>query len=97
MSVLIIFRVEGDSDELLAAYDRTVAEPHPSRLGHLMARTEQGMTGVEVWSSQADLEQFTQEEMPRIFERAEALEVIPPRVKEVVIAPVHHAYGRLAP
>ena len=97
MSVLIIFRVEGDSDELLAAYDRTVAEPHPSRLGHLMARTEQGMTGIEVWSSQADLEQFMGEELPRIFERAECLEIIPPRVQDVVIAPVHHAYGQLAP
>ena len=97
MSVLIIFRVEGDSDELLAAYDRTVAHPHPSRLGHLMARTEQGMTGVEVWSSQQDLEQFMGEELPRIFQRADCLEIIPPHVKEVVIAPVHHAYGQFAP
>ena len=97
MSVLIIFRVAGDSDELLTAYDRTIADSHPSRLGHLMARTEEGMTGIEVWSSQADLEQFLQEELPRIFERADCLEIIPPRVKEVVIAPVHHAYGQLAP
>ena len=94
MSTLVIFRVAGDSDELTAAYDRTVAGAHPSRLGHLMARTDDGMVVVEVWSSRADLDQFMKEELPGIFERAECLDVIPPRVKEVVFAPVHHAYGQ---
>jgi hypothetical protein len=42
-------------------------------------------------------EQFMGEELPRIFERADRVDLIPPRVKEVVIAPVHHAYAQLAP
>ena len=35
MSVAVFFTVTGNTYELLAGYDTTVAEHHPSRLGHL--------------------------------------------------------------
>jgi hypothetical protein len=95
MPVVIFFTVKGDTPTLLAAYDRTTAEHHPSRLGHLMAGTAEGMMGVEVWSSRADLERFMADELPGIFERADALDVIPPNAS-FEITEVHHAYGRLA-
>lgn len=46
MVVVIFFTVKGDGEELIAGYDKTVAVAHPSRLGHLMAQTSEGMTGV---------------------------------------------------
>jgi hypothetical protein len=64
VSVVIFFTVKGDSHERLAGYDKTVAAPHPSRLGHLMARTDDGMTGVEVWSSREDLERHLADDLP---------------------------------
>jgi hypothetical protein len=94
VSVVIFFTVKGDSQELLAAYDKTVAPPHPSRLGHLMAPTNDGMTGVEVWTSQEDLERYLADDLPAIFERAGVMDVIPPNASGE-IAPVHHAEGRL--
>jgi hypothetical protein len=93
--VVVFFSVVGDTEELLAAYDRTVADPHPSRLGHLMAGTNEGMMGVEVWTSQEDLQAYLAEDLPRIFERAGVMDVIPPNAS-VEISPVHHAYGTLA-
>jgi hypothetical protein len=33
VSVVIFFTVAGDTEQLLAAYDKTLADPHPSRLG----------------------------------------------------------------
>jgi hypothetical protein len=93
VSVVIFFTVKGDSEELLAAYDKTVEIPSPSRLGHLMAPTDDGMTGVEVWSSQEDLERYLDEDLPGIFERADVMDVIPPNAA-AEIAPVHHAHGR---
>jgi len=95
VSVVIFFTVKGDTTTLLSAYDRTTAEHHPSRLGHLMAGTADGMMGVEVWKSRDDLERFMAEELPGIFERAEALDVIPPSASFEIVD-VHHAYGRLA-
>jgi hypothetical protein len=95
MSVVIFFTVTGDSDELLAGYDRTVADPHPSRLGHLMAPVQIGMMGVEVWTNREDLDRYLAEDLPAIFERAGVMELIPPNAS-VEIAPVHHAYGAFA-
>jgi hypothetical protein len=96
VSVVMFFTVTGDSQELLAGYDRTVAEPHPSRLGHLMAPTSTGIMGVEVWSSRDDLHRFLAEDLPPIFERAGVMDLIPPNAT-FEIAPVHHAFGRFAP
>jgi hypothetical protein len=87
--------VKGDTATLLSAYDRATAEHHPSRLGHLMAGTADGMMGVEVWRFRDDLERFLAAEPPGIFERAEALDVIPPNASFEIVE-VHHAYGRLA-
>lgn len=95
MSVVIFFTVKGDSEELLAAYDKTVEVSNPSRLGHLMAPTKEGMTGVEVWGSQQDLERYLNEDLPGIFERAGVTEIIPPNAS-AEIAPVHYAHGRFA-
>jgi hypothetical protein len=95
VSVVIFFTVKGDSDQLLAGYDRTAADPHPSRLGHLMAPTQEGMMGVEVWTSREDLDRYLAEDLPAIFERAGVLDLIPPNAS-FEIAPVHHAYGTLA-
>jgi hypothetical protein len=95
VSVVIFFTVTGETEQLLAAYDKTVAAPHPSRLGHLMAGTKDGMKGVEVWISEEDLQAYLAEDLPRIFERAGVVDLIPPNAS-VEIAPVHHAYGTLA-
>jgi hypothetical protein len=95
VSVVIFFTVKGDSQELLAGYDKTVAVPYPSRLGHLMAGTNDGMMAVEVWSSREDLERYMADDLPGIFERAGAdvMDLIPPNAS-FEIAPVHHAEGR---
>jgi hypothetical protein len=93
VSVVIFFTVKGDSQELLAGYDKTVGTPYPTRLGHLMAPTNDGMMGVEVWTSREDLELYMAEDLPGIFERADVLDVIPPNAS-FEIAPVHHAVGR---
>jgi hypothetical protein len=95
MSVVIFFTVKGESGELLAAYDKTVEAPDPSRLGHLMAPVADGMMGVEVWESQEALERYLNEDLPAIFERAGVMEIIPPNAS-FEISPVHHAHGRFA-
>ena len=93
MSFVIFFTVKGDSQELLAGYDKTVAVPYPTRLGHLMAPTNDGMMGVEVWTSREDLERYMADDTPGIFERAGVVDLIPVNAS-VEIAPVHHAVGR---
>jgi hypothetical protein len=93
MSVVIFFTVKGDSQELLAAYDKTVAVPYPTRLGHLMAGTNDGMMGVEVWTSREDLERYMADDLPGIFERADVMDVIPPNASAEIV-PVHYAEGR---
>jgi hypothetical protein len=93
VSVVIFFTVKGDSQELLASYDRTVGVPYPTRLGHLMAPTNDGMMGVEVWTSREDLERYMSDDLPGIFERADVGNVIPPNASFEIV-PVHHAVGR---
>jgi hypothetical protein len=95
MSVVIFFKVRGDSQELLAGYDKTVEAPNPSRLGHLMAPVEEGMMGVEVWTNREDLERYLNDDLPGAFERAGVMDLIPPNAS-FEISPVHHAHGRLA-
>jgi hypothetical protein len=93
VSVVIFFTVKGDSQELLAGYDKTVGTPYPTRLGHLMAPTTDGMMGVEVWTSREDLERYMAEDLPGIFERAGVLDLIPVNASFEIV-PVHHAVGR---
>jgi hypothetical protein len=60
MAVLVIFRWQGDPDQLLAGYDREFRDPPPSAIEqptrslHACARTEDGMVIVDVWDSEAD-------------------------------------------
>jgi hypothetical protein len=55
MSVLVLFRWQGDPDELLAAYDRELEHPvprqQPQRISHTCARTDDGVVVVDVWHS----------------------------------------------
>ena len=70
MTVVIFFRVPGDTDTLIEGYEQTYAPPHPSRLAHFCARTAEGMAVTEVWSSREDLEEFMRTELPPIMEAA---------------------------
>ena len=52
MSVLVLFRWEGDPDELLVAYDREMEHPvarvQPRRISHTCAIADDGMVIVDV-------------------------------------------------
>jgi hypothetical protein len=62
MSVLVLFRSEGDPDELLAAYDRELEHPvprqQPRRISHTCARADDGMVIVDVWQSREDFQKM---------------------------------------
>jgi len=62
MSVLVLFRWEGDPDELLAAYDRELEHPvpreQPRRIAHTCARADDGMLIVDVWHSREDFQKM---------------------------------------
>jgi hypothetical protein len=55
MSVLVVFRWEGDPDELLAAYDREFEHPipreQPQRICYTCARADDGVVKVDAWHS----------------------------------------------
>ena len=59
MPVLAIFRAEGDPDDLLARYDKTLPAAtacSPVRPEvHVCARTDSGIVMVDVWASHEDL------------------------------------------
>jgi hypothetical protein len=59
MPVLAIFKAEGDPDDLLARYDRTLSAASagsPVRPEvHVCARTDSGIVIVDVWASREDL------------------------------------------
>jgi hypothetical protein len=59
MSVLAVFRWEGDPDTLLAAYDRQLQHPvpreQPRRMAHICARGENEMVIVDLWETEEDL------------------------------------------
>ena len=59
MSVLAVFRWEGDPDTLLAAYDRelqhAVPREQPRRIAHICARGENEMLIVDLWETEEDL------------------------------------------
>ena len=63
MSVLVLFRWQGDPDELLAAYDRVLEHPapheRPQRISHTCARgADDGVVIVDVWQSREDFEKM---------------------------------------
>jgi hypothetical protein len=62
MSVLVVFRWEGDPDELLGAYDREFEHPipreQPQRISHTCARADDGVLIVDVWQSTEDFQKM---------------------------------------
>jgi hypothetical protein len=62
MSVLVLFRWEGDPDELLAAYDRELEHPvsreQLQRISHTCARAADGIVVVDVWQSREDFQKM---------------------------------------
>src|SRR5215204_4713006 len=62
MSVLVLFRWEGDPDELLAAYDREFENPipreQPQRISHTCVRADDGVVIVDVWHSREDFQKM---------------------------------------
>jgi hypothetical protein len=59
VAVLVIFRAQGDTDDLLARYDRTLAHATagaPVRPeAHYCVRAEFGIMIVDVWASLSDV------------------------------------------
>jgi hypothetical protein len=62
MSVLVLFRWEGDPDEHLAAYDREFENPipreQPQRISHTCVRADDGVVIVDVWHSREDFQKM---------------------------------------
>jgi hypothetical protein len=62
MSVLVLFRWEGNPEELLAAYDREFERPipreQPQRISHTCARADGGIVVVDVWHSREDFQKM---------------------------------------
>ena len=60
MSVLAVFRWEGDPDALIAAYDRklqhSVPREQPRRVTHICARAENEFVIVDIWETEDDLQ-----------------------------------------
>ena len=56
MSVLAVFRWEGDPDALLAAYDRelqhAVPREQPRRVTHICARSDNEVVIVDLWETE---------------------------------------------
>ena len=65
MSVLVLFKWEGDPDEHLAAYDRELAHPvpreQPRRIPHTCARADDGIVVVDVWESAEDFHKMVKD------------------------------------
>jgi hypothetical protein len=66
MNVLAVFTVKGDTDELLAAYDRAIpaiqsgADEYGAPLVHVCAPTDDGIRIVDVWESDEALQRFVE-------------------------------------
>jgi hypothetical protein len=74
MSVLAVFRWEGDPDTLLAAYDgelqHAVPREQPRRIAHICARGENEMVIVDLWETEEDLRSM--QENPEFLRNLEA-------------------------
>jgi hypothetical protein len=87
MSLLVLFRWEGDPDELVAAYDRELEHPvpreQPRRISHTCARADDGMVIVDVWQSREDFQKMRDD--PEFQKNLEAAGYpTEPRLVEVV-------------
>jgi hypothetical protein len=88
MAVLAVFTVRGDTDELLARYDKLMAElpgrtpTHP--LAHAAIPAAEGMRVYDVWESEAALGDFAQNP---VFRQLLAEVGLPE--PEVDVRPVH--------
>ncbi len=62
MTVLVLFKWEGDPDELLAAYDRELRHPlpqeQPRRISHTRARAADDIVIVDVWQSREEFQKM---------------------------------------
>ena len=62
ISVLVLFRWQGDPDELLAAYDKEFEHPvpreQPQHISHTCARADDGVVIVDVWHSREDFQKM---------------------------------------
>lgn len=64
MTVLAIFDVHGDTEELLNSYEKampTIVETAPAKpVSHVCARTDSGIRIFDVWQSEEVLQDFVQ-------------------------------------
>ena len=85
MAVLVLFKWEGDPDELLAAYDRELAHPapreQPRRISHTCARADYGMVVVDVWESAEDFQKMMND--PEFQKNLEASGTPEPQLVEI--------------
>lgn len=62
MAVLVLFKWEGNPDELLAAYDRELEHrlprEQPQRISHTRAQADDGIVIVDVWQSKEDFQKM---------------------------------------
>jgi hypothetical protein len=90
-AVMAIFTVEGDSAQLLAAYDRALPELQAAaeEIGrpevHVCSPTEHGLTIVDVWESGEALGRFAEHPRFREILRTAGL----PDPAAVKVSPVH--------
>jgi hypothetical protein len=86
--VLAIFTVKGDTQDLLARYDRAMAriiEVSPARpLSHACVPTDQGFRAYDVWESREVLQDFAENSL---FRQTLAETGLPE--PEVEVFPVH--------
>ena len=63
--VCVLFRWEGEPDELLAAYDRELEHPvaraQLRRMSHACARADDGIVIVDVWRSREDFQNLMED------------------------------------
>ena len=64
-TAIVLFRWEGDPDELIAAYDREFEHPvpreQPQRISHTCARADGGVVIVDVWHSREDFQKMMED------------------------------------
>jgi len=77
MSILAIFRWQGDPKELLSSYDTELEHEAPrhqdQRISHICAGTDDGMVIVDVWKSEKAMRAMLDDpEFHRNMERAGA-------------------------
>ncbi len=63
MAVIAVYRIKGDSDDLLQKFDQAIPEienvAHGVPTVHVTARTDEGIVIYDVWDTEGDIETFT--------------------------------------